>query len=294
MSSGDDYKEWQDRYNELNDEAWENKDREDDDPDKWDATRDRDHTENMRDTTEQWVLHQASPIHRPTSFLFPHHTNSLRFRERAGREEARDDHGEDADEGHDDRIEKLKDREQLLSNKIGHLDGEYEYTEPMQDADENARQEAEEENEKRWQQQADAAQGEDHEENSDMDLESGDDWRRVLCKAQTLQVQRGDLVAFLYLPLIVSQTLNFLLFAFRRCAVSIFESIPAAIFNLCLLLERPHPRFIYQGRSTFILLSYGAVMLCLLVGTRIWCRTAQYSWMLYFSLVSRLSESPNC
>ena len=96
------------------------------------------------------------------------------IRERAGREEARDDHGEDADEGHDDRIEKLKDREQLLSNKIGHLDGEYEYTEPMQDADENARREAEEENEKRWQQRADATQDEDHEENSDMDLESGD------------------------------------------------------------------------------------------------------------------------
>ena len=53
MSSGDDYKEWQDRYDELNNEAWENNDREDDDPDKWDATGDRDHTENMRDTTEQ-------------------------------------------------------------------------------------------------------------------------------------------------------------------------------------------------------------------------------------------------
>ena len=81
------------------------------------------------------------------------------FREPIGREEAQNDHGEDADECHDNRIEKLKDCEQLFSNKIGHLEGEYEYTEPMQDAEENARREAEEENEKRWQPQADAAQG---------------------------------------------------------------------------------------------------------------------------------------
>jgi hypothetical protein len=48
MSRRYDYKDSQDRYDELNEEAWENNDREDDDPDKWDRARERDHAENMR------------------------------------------------------------------------------------------------------------------------------------------------------------------------------------------------------------------------------------------------------
>jgi hypothetical protein len=53
MASPDDYKEWQDRYDELNEEAKDNYKRTDDDPEKWDANQQRDHAENMLATTEQ-------------------------------------------------------------------------------------------------------------------------------------------------------------------------------------------------------------------------------------------------
>jgi hypothetical protein len=108
----------------------------------------------------------------------------LPIRERYGREEAREEWTEygDDNEGHDERIEKLKDREQLYSNKIGHLDGEYEYTTPMQEGNDDVHRELEEENNRRWQlaeeelnegEEAEEDEEEEEEyENSDMDMDS--------------------------------------------------------------------------------------------------------------------------
>jgi hypothetical protein len=76
----------------------------------------------------------------------------LNGRERYGREDARDDYGDDADGGHDERIMRLRDRELLFSLHRAHLDGEYEYGKPMQEVDEDLRRELEEENNRRWQQ----------------------------------------------------------------------------------------------------------------------------------------------
>ncbi len=53
MPNEDDYKNWQDRYESLNQEGWENHDLDDDDPDKWNTTLERDHAENMREAAEQ-------------------------------------------------------------------------------------------------------------------------------------------------------------------------------------------------------------------------------------------------
>lgn len=73
------------------------------------------------------------------------------YRELWGREEAREEWGDDGDEGHDERIEKLRDQGLLLSNAIAHADGDYEYqTERMQDMDPDLRRELEEENNERW------------------------------------------------------------------------------------------------------------------------------------------------
>jgi hypothetical protein len=69
-------------------------------------------------------------------------------RERNEREAAREDWGEDADEGHDDRIQKVTDLEQLAANKRDHLDGQYDYAKPMQDGDADLHREVEEENNK--------------------------------------------------------------------------------------------------------------------------------------------------
>ena len=55
-------------------------------------------------------------------------------REIEGRERAREEWGDDADEGHDDRIERLGSRGQLLNHAIAHSEGRYEYeTRRMQD-----------------------------------------------------------------------------------------------------------------------------------------------------------------
>jgi hypothetical protein len=78
-------------------------------------------------------------------------------RERSGREAARGDWGEDADEGHDDRIQKVTDLEQLAANKRDHLDGKYDYAKPMQDGDADLHQEVEEEN-NNWQGQGQGSQ----------------------------------------------------------------------------------------------------------------------------------------
>jgi hypothetical protein len=48
MPPGDDYKEWQDRYDDLNEEGRKNQDLADDDPNKWTTTEERNHAEDMR------------------------------------------------------------------------------------------------------------------------------------------------------------------------------------------------------------------------------------------------------
>ncbi|KAK0120132.1 hypothetical protein ONS95_011540 [Cadophora gregata] len=146
----DDYKEWQNRYDSLNEEAWDNSRRDDADPEKWTKQQERNQAGNMRLAAEQ---------------------------ERIGREEARDEWDEDANDGHDERIEKVKANEQLAANQLAHLDGEYEYATPMQDGDEDLHKKLEEENNRHWQdryaQNDDKEEGEEHnnsEEGSGMDL----------------------------------------------------------------------------------------------------------------------------
>ena len=57
-------------------------------------------------------------------------------REIEGRERAREEWGDEGDEGHDERIEKLRDRGQLLNHSIAHAEGKYEYeTRGMQDVE---------------------------------------------------------------------------------------------------------------------------------------------------------------
>ena len=78
--------------------------------------------------------------------------------EREARERVREEYGDDADEGHDDRIEKLRDTEQTVRNRIAYCKGEYTYdheeeeTDPEQDDEEQ-----------------------EVEESSDMDIDSGSD-----------------------------------------------------------------------------------------------------------------------
>jgi len=74
-----------------------------------------------------------------------------------GRERAREEHGDDADEGHDGRIEKLKDMAQTTRNRIAWCKGKYAY--------ENDSQGGEDEQE----------EGDDNGETSDMGIESNTD-----------------------------------------------------------------------------------------------------------------------
>ena len=81
------------------------------------------------------------------------------------REEARDEYGDDADEGHDDRIEKhLQDTEQTVRNRIAYLKGEYTY-------DQEQESESEPEEGSGDEQGQEAAVG----ESSDMELDSDSD-----------------------------------------------------------------------------------------------------------------------
>ena len=96
------------------------------------------------------------------------------------REEAREEWSDDGNDGHDERIEKLRDQKQLLNNGIAHAEGSYEYqTEGMQDMDPDLKRELEEENNEKWgyneQVEGDHYQedeNEQEEETSDMDIES--------------------------------------------------------------------------------------------------------------------------
>lgn len=101
-------------------------------------------------------------------------------RELMGREEAREEWGDDADDGHDERIEKLRDQDQLLKHGIAHAEGEYEYqTERMQDMDEDLRHELERENDERWpaneHEEGSGVDQRENEEEEDMDIESDSD-----------------------------------------------------------------------------------------------------------------------
>ncbi len=106
-----------------------------------------------------------------------------------GREEAAEDRGDDANEGHQERIDKLRDGSQILGHSLAHGNGEYEYqTEGMQDVDEDLRRELESENDgkilERWEYnraveggyveegEGEPEEEEPEEEDSDMDIVS--------------------------------------------------------------------------------------------------------------------------
>ena len=104
-----------------------------------------------------------------------------------GREEAAEEWGDEGDEGHQDRIDKLRDASQLLGHSMAHVNGEYEYqTERMDDMDEDLRRELESENDgkilERWEYNRAVEGGyveereeEPEEEDSDMDIVSDSD-----------------------------------------------------------------------------------------------------------------------
>lgn len=105
-------------------------------------------------------------------------TNIRLSRELQEREEAREEWGDDGNEGHDDRIEILRGQSQLLGHAIAHAEGTYEYqTEGMQDMDADLRRELEQENNERWghygYQEHDS--GSEQGETSDMDIVSDSD-----------------------------------------------------------------------------------------------------------------------
>lgn len=107
-----------------------------------------------------------------------HEANEL-YRERSGREEARDEWGEDADDGHDDRIEIARANEQIAANQVAHFNGEYEYdTRSMRDVDGDLHRELEEEHDRRWQVEENEEQRDDEDEDdgngSDMDIVDDD------------------------------------------------------------------------------------------------------------------------
>ena len=101
-----------------------------------------------------------------------------------GREEAAEEWGDDSNEGHELRIHKLRDTNQLLVHTMAHVNGEYEYqTGGMHDMDEDLRRELEEENDgnifERWEHNRAVEGGyveeredeeEPEDENSDMDI----------------------------------------------------------------------------------------------------------------------------
>lgn len=102
-------------------------------------------------------------------------------RELKGREEAREEWGDDGNDGHDRRVEEVKDQEQLLKHGIAHAEGEYDYqTERMGDMDADLRHELERENNEKWG-STEHAEGDNHEERgneqetSDMEIESDSD-----------------------------------------------------------------------------------------------------------------------
>lgn len=121
----------------------------------------------------------------PTSSEYPppriqpvqfRHVDQPVFRELEGRLEARDEWGDEGNDGHDQRIRNVQDQDLLLNNAIAYHEGTYEYqTEGMQDMDEELRRELEEENDRRWAPKEDEGEEqeqeqEEEEEDSDMDL----------------------------------------------------------------------------------------------------------------------------
>ncbi|TPX08566.1 uncharacterized protein E0L32_009905 [Thyridium curvatum] len=143
------YKSFQRKFKSLGDKAKDNYDLNEDDPEKWDSQQQPDHAEDTQKAARD---------------------------EREGREKARDWYRDEADEGHDERIEKVRGNEQVLTNQIAHIDPDYEYVTSMRDMDPDLRRELEEENERRWAaHEQTGGEDDDQEENSDMDIVSDDD-----------------------------------------------------------------------------------------------------------------------
>ena len=127
----------------------------------------------MQIANEQCVIdnHESQPVQF-------RHVDQLAFRELEGRLEARDEWGDEGNNGHDQRIRDVQDQDLLLKNAIAHHEGRYEYpTGGMQDMDEELRRELEEENDRRWapkedegEEQEQEQEQEEEEEDSDMDL----------------------------------------------------------------------------------------------------------------------------
>lgn len=102
-----------------------------------------------------------------------------------GREEARDEWGDEGDDNHDHRIEIVRNQDLLLKNAIAHADGEYDYhTESMRDVDPDLRRELERENDERWgynsgletrQEDDNGNEQQEEEEEVDMDIVSDSD-----------------------------------------------------------------------------------------------------------------------
>ena len=156
----EDYKEWQDRHDSLNGEYDE----------EWDDETKRDHYENMRIANEMCVLTIMIPAIRFKR------VDQVVFRELEGRLEARDEWGDDGNDGHDHRIDSLRDQDQVLAHGIAYHEGTYEYqTEGMQDMDPELRRELEEANNAKWapnenEGEEQEQEQEEEEEDSDMDL----------------------------------------------------------------------------------------------------------------------------
>ena len=184
----DDYKEYQDRYDSLEEEYDED----------WSDEEKRNHYENMKDANERYVNHSdlsSRALVRSLLFIRPGTSRTMQnfdplkvdhSRELQGREEAREEWGDDADDGHDRRIEVLRERDELLNHGIAHAEGGYEYqSEGMQDMDPDLRRELERENEERWgyneaverdeESDGDDRREDELEETSDMDIESDSD-----------------------------------------------------------------------------------------------------------------------
>lgn len=94
-----------------------------------------------------------------------------------GREEAREEWGDEANDGHNERIEHLKNQGQLLEHDIAHAKGEYEYqTERMQDMDEDLRRELERENDEKFEHVKSSHHDKsEQDETGDMDIENDSD-----------------------------------------------------------------------------------------------------------------------
>lgn len=111
-------------------------------------------------------------------------TVDFKHRELRGRERARDERAEfgEDDEGHDYRIEHVRNQGQLLNNSIAHEEGRYEYeTRGMRDVNPGLHRELERENNERYatthqsDEDSEESSGEDVEESEEKEEDNDDD-----------------------------------------------------------------------------------------------------------------------